>query len=75
MDAQELIYLLEDAQFETRAEWEEFYEKARQLFEGLSDEDKEIVIEDNAFEMISMVISAYEYEDEDEQNHKRGEEQ
>lgn len=73
MDAQELIYLLEDAQFETRAEWEEFYRKAQELFEGLSDEDKEIIIEDNAFEMISMIISAYEYEDE--QNSKKNEEQ
>ena len=64
MDAQELIYLLEDAQFETREEWENFYKQARENFDSLSDEDREIVIEDNAFEMLSMIISAYEYEEQ-----------
>lgn len=64
MDAQELIYLLEDAKFETRKEWMDFYEKAMEIFHSLSDEEKEIVIEDNAFEMVSMIIAAYEYEDQ-----------
>lgn len=64
MNAQELIYLLEDAQFETREEWEEFYKEAQEIFNGLSDEEQEIIIEDNAFESLSMVIAAFEYEDE-----------
>ncbi len=64
MDAQELIYLLEEAKFETRKEWMDFYEKAMGIFHSLSDEEKEIVIEDNAFEMVSMIIAAYEYEDQ-----------
>ncbi len=63
MNAQELIYLLEDAQFETREEWEKFYKEAQEIFNGLSDEEQEIIIEDNAFEPLSMVIAAYEYED------------
>lgn len=65
MDAQELIYLLEDAQFETRREWEEFYQEAQEIFDGLTEEEKEIVVEDNAFEMVSMIISAYKCEDGD----------
>lgn len=64
MDAQELIYLLEDAQFETREEWEQLYKEAQEIFDNLSDKDKEIVIEDNAFESVSMVLAAYEYEDQ-----------
>lgn len=61
MDAQELIYLLESAQFETREEWESFRDYTYGIFDSLPKEEQEIVIEDNAFEMLSMILEAFDY--------------
>ena len=63
MKAQELIYLLESAQFEKREEWENFYKETHEIFDSLSEEEQEMIIEDNSFEMLSMIIEAYRYEE------------
>jgi len=65
VDAQSLIYMLETAQFETREEWEKFYDEAHRIFDSLSQEEQEIVIEDNAFEPLSMILEAYHISDEE----------
>lgn len=61
MNAQELIYLLESVQFETRKEWEDFYRETHEIFDNLPKEEQEMIIEDNSFEMLSMIIEAYKY--------------
>ena len=62
MTMQELIDTTVEAQFETKREWTEFQRKAYHFFDQLSPEEQEVIIKDNVFEMISMIISAYEYE-------------
>lgn len=61
MGAQELIFLIESAQFETREEWERFNERVHAIFENLPTEEQEIIVEDNSFEMLSMILDAYNY--------------
>ena len=51
MNTQELIYLLESEQFETREEWESFYRETHRIFDNLSKEEQEMIIEDNSFEI------------------------
>ena len=69
MSAQELIDMLDMAHFETKAEWYAFRDKAHAIFDTLSAEDREIVLEENVFEMLSMIIAAYEYVEEKENGH------
>lgn len=63
MKMQELIDMVDAAQFETKEEWIEFQKKVLGLLHQLSPEEQEIIIEENVFEPLSMVISAYEYEE------------
>lgn len=60
MDAQELIYMLEEAEFETEEEWRAFDKKMHEIFNGLPESEKEIIIDDNSFEPLSMIISAFD---------------
>lgn len=63
MKMQELIDMVDAAQFETKEEWIEFPKKVLDLLHQLSPEEQEIIIEENVFESLSMIISAYEYEE------------
>lgn len=64
MKMQELIDMVDVAQFETKEEWVEFQKKAFDLLQQLPPEKQEIIMEENVFEPLSMVISGYEYEEE-----------
>lgn len=70
---EELMNLLLMEHCKSKEDFLELREKAFTMFDKLPKEEQEILVEDNVFEPLSMVISAYEYEDE--QNRKRGEEQ
>lgn len=69
MDTQEFMDMVFNAQFETKEEWFAFKDKVYTIFDQMPENDKQIIIEDNTLEMLSMIISAYEYEDE--QNSKK----
>lgn len=64
MKMQELINMVDNAQFEIKEEWIEFQKKVLDLLHQLPPEEQEIIMEENVFEPLSMVISGYEYEEE-----------
>lgn len=64
MTIQELIDMVDTVQFETKEEWIEFQNKALDLLHQLPPEEQKIIMEENVFESLSMVISGYEYEEE-----------
>lgn len=63
MMMQELLNMVDVVQFETKEEWIEFHKKSLNLLHQLPPEEQQIIIEENVFESLSMVISAYEYEE------------
>ncbi len=60
MDVQEFMDMVFRAQFETKEEWLAFRDKVFSIFDSLSEEDKEIVVEENALEMLSMIIEGFD---------------
>ena len=64
MDIQEFMDKVFRAQFETKEEWFAFKDEVYAKFNQMSESNKQIIIEDNTLEMLSMVISAYEYEEQ-----------
>ncbi len=60
MDVQEFMDMVFRAQFETKEEWLAFRDKIFSIFDSLSEEDKEIVVEENALEMLSMIIEGFD---------------
>ncbi len=60
---EELIDLLLMEDCESKEDFYELREKAFAIFEKLSKEEQDILIEDNVFEPLSMIISAYECEE------------
>lgn len=64
MDVQEFIDMVFRSQFETREEWFAFRDEVYAIFNQMSKSDQEIIVEENALEMLSMIISGYEYEEE-----------
>lgn len=61
---EELIKLLDLENCETKEDFLALKGKADAMFEELSPEEQEIIIEENVFEPLSMIISGYEYEEE-----------
>lgn len=60
---EELIELLLMEKCETKENFFALKEKAFEMFDKLTPEEQEIIIEENVFEPLSMVISAYEGEE------------
>ncbi len=60
MDVQEFMDMVFRAQFETKEEWLAFRDTIFSIFDSLSEEDKEIVVEENALEMLSMIIEGFD---------------
>ena len=71
MDIQEFMDMVFRAQFETKEEWFAFKDEVYAIFNQMSESDKQIIIEDNTLEMLSMIISAYEYEDQQNQKERQ----
>ncbi|MCM1224666.1 MAG: hypothetical protein NC548_60485 [Lachnospiraceae bacterium] len=69
---EELINLLLMEHCKSKEDFLELREKAFAMFDKLSKEEQEILVEDNVFESLSMVISAYEYEDEQNSRNNDG---
>jgi len=61
MDVQEFMGMVFRAQFETKEEWLAFRDEVYSMFDSLSKEDKEIVVEENTLEMLSMITEGFEY--------------
>lgn len=60
LDAQSLIEMVQEAQFETEEEWRCFHKKVMGVFNQLPESEQEIIIEDNSLESLAMIISAFE---------------
>lgn len=61
---EELIKLLDSENCETKEDFLALKEKADAMFEELSPEEQEIIIEENILEPLSMIISGFEYEED-----------
>lgn len=61
---EELMNLLLMENCKSKEEFLELREKAFAMFNKLPKEEQDILIEENLFEPLSMVLAAYEYEDQ-----------
>lgn len=64
MDVQEFMDMVFRAQFQTKEEWFTFRDEVYAIFDQMPKSDQEIIVDENALEMLSMIISGYEYEEE-----------
>lgn len=60
---EELIELLCSLEGETKQDFLDLQQKAFKMFDALSPEEQELIVEDNTFEMLSMTLEAFEYEE------------
>lgn len=64
MDVQEFMDMVFRAQFQTKEEWFAFRDEVYAIFDQMPKSDQEIIVDENALEMLSMIISGYEYDEE-----------